>query len=377
MRPVWVVDAAVVTALGADVETLWAELLAGRTGIRAVERFPIRSYGSRVAALVADLSAAPGRSLVHDLLERLLSRLAPLPADAELLTASTKGGIDCLEPLARGELAERSDLLFPSLLDEVSSRLGLGGEAANVNAACASSTIALARAAGRIACGTAEEVLVVGFDLVTEFVFSGFSALKALSTEPCRPFDRGRTGLSLGEGAVALRLTSEERARRDGRPCLGTIAGWGVANDATHITAPARDGSGLILAVRRALAVAGIGPEAVAAVSAHGTGTVYNDAMELVAFREVFGDRPVPVHSLKGALGHTMGAAGGLEAVVCLKALREQRAPPTAGLRDPEPAAQGQVAAEAVPFSGSFLLSTNSGFGGINAALVLGHRGAA
>jgi 3-oxoacyl-[acyl-carrier-protein] synthase II len=377
MRPVWVAEAAAVTALGPDLETLWQNLRAGRTGIAPVARFPTRSYASGVAALIADLTAAPGRSLVHELLDRLLGQLAPLPEGCELLTASTKGGVDCLEPLARGRPAEASDLLFSSLLDAIAGRLGLGGEAVNVNTACASSTVALARGAGRIACGAAEAIVVIGFDVITEFVFSGFSALKALSREPCRPFDRHRTGLSLGEGAAALLLTSADRAQRDGRPCLGTVAGWGAANDATHITAPARDGSGLVLAVRRALAVAGLAPEAIAAVSAHGTGTVHNDAMELVAFQQVFGERPVPIHSLKGAVGHSMGAAGAIEAAVSLRALAERVAPPTVGLRDPDPAAEGRVRPEPVAFSGDFVLSTNSGFGGVNGALVLGRAAAA
>lgn len=375
MRPVWVVEAAAVTALGPKLDTLWTNVLAGRSGIAPVERFPTRFYPSRVAALIPDLAAAPGRSLVHDLLERLLGQLGPLPEGCELLTATTKGGIDCLEPLARGEPAESSDLLFSALLDAVSRRLALRGNAVNVNAACASSTIALARAAARVAAGSAEAVLVCAFDLVTEFVFSGFSALKALSTGPCAPFDRGRTGLSLGEGAAALLVTSEGLARREGRPCLGTVAGWGVANDATHITAPARDGSGLLLAARRALEVAGLAPETVAAVSAHGTGTVYNDAMELTAFRQLFDERPVPVHSVKGALGHTMGAAGALEAALCLRALAEGVAPPTVGLREPDPAAEGWVLPEPVAFGGDVVLTTNSGFGGINAALVLGRAG--
>ena len=165
---------------------------------------------------------------------------------------------------------------------------------------------------------------------------------------------------------------SEERARREGRAALGTIHGWGSANDANHITAPARDGCGLVLAIEAALAKAALTAEEIAAISAHGTGTVYNDAMELTAVARVFGERPLPVQSLKGAVGHTLGAAGAIEAVFGLECLARRVMPPTVGLVEPEEAGRGRVAAAAQSIAGDYLLSTNSGFGGVNAALLLG-----
>ncbi|MEJ2201856.1 MAG: beta-ketoacyl-[acyl-carrier-protein] synthase family protein, partial [Desulfuromonadaceae bacterium] len=160
-----------------------------------------------------------------------------------------------------------------------------------------------------------------------------------------------------------------------GRPVMGRVLGWGSANYANHITAPARDGCGLVAAVAKALDRAGLAAAAIAAVSAHGTGTPYNDAMELTAFQRLFPDRRLPVNSIKGAIGHTLGAAGAIEAVLGLQALREGVLPPTVGLLDPEPAGCGQVAGTAQAFSGGCLLSTNSGFGGVNAALILGREG--
>jgi 3-oxoacyl-[acyl-carrier-protein] synthase II len=170
---------------------------------------------------------------------------------------------------------------------------------------------------------------------------------------------------------------AEGRARREGRRPLATVAGWGVANDAHHVTAPSRDGCGLIQAVRQALERAALPPAAVAAVSAHGTGTVYNDAMELTAFAAIFGERRLPIHSVKGAIGHTLGAAGGIEVALGARMLAAQLVPPTVGCGEPEAAAEGQVSDRAVPFSGEWLLTTNSGFGGINAALLLGRGEAA
>jgi len=208
--------------------------------------------------------------------------------------------------------------------------------------------------------------------MVSEFIFSGFSALRALSPLPCQPFDRDRSGLSLGEGAAALLLMSHERAKQEHRIPIGTIHGWGIANDATHITAPARDGCGLIQAISRALHVSGIPADEIHAVCAHGTGTIYNDLMEITAFRRIFKNRKVPLFSIKGAIGHTLGAAGGIELAVGTKAISCQVAPPTIGLITPMDEAMGWVSTGPVSFSGDYLLTTNSGFGGINAALILG-----
>jgi 3-oxoacyl-[acyl-carrier-protein] synthase II len=208
-------------------------------------------------------------------------------------------------------------------------------------------------------------------DVITDFVFSGFSALQALSPQPCRPFDRSRDGLTLGEGAAVLHFMSVDRAERERRKPLALVVGWGVSNDATHITAPARDGCGLIRAIDKALHLAQLDSDQIAAVSAHGTGTVYNDAMELTAFRHVFGDRSLPVYSVKGAIGHTLGAAGGIEVALAARALSEGVVPPTVGLLEPEPEAESLVSTRARNITGQTLLTTNSGFGGINAAIIL------
>ena len=228
----------------------------------------------------------------------------------------------------------------------------------------------MALGAARIERGEVESVLVCGLDLVSEFVFSGFSALKALSPSVCRPFDVGREGLTLGEGAAYVLLMSDDGLRRTKRESLGRLVGWGIASDAHHVTAPSRTGEGLILAIRQALAGTGLTAADLAAVSAHGTGSNYNDAMELTAFSQLFEHTP-PIHSVKGATGHTMGACGTIETIVGLYSLKHQCLPPTVGLTEPEDRARGCVSADVQPFSGQYLLTTNSGFGGINACLIL------
>ncbi|KPJ74643.1 MAG: beta-ketoacyl synthase [Deltaproteobacteria bacterium SG8_13] len=373
-QPVWLTEAVTVTALGDSLQQLWDRLMAGRSGIREVEHFPVDQYASRWAAAVPGLTPSggrTGRSRLHPLLERLFDSMPAADADTVLFTATTKAGIDSLEPLCRGQAADTTGMVPSDVPRLISRRLGLTAEGVNINAACASSTIAVAKAASLIRTGRASSVLVCCMDVITDFVFSGFSALQALSRQPCRPFDRDRSGLTLGEGAAALQFMSAERAAGRNRKPLAAVVGWGMSNDATHITAPARDGCGLIRAIEKALHLSQLDPGQIGAVSAHGTGTVYNDAMELTAIRHVFGDRSLPVYSVKGAIGHTLGAAGGIEVALAAKALAEGMVPPTVGLLHPEPEAESLVSTRAQNLSGSTLLTTNSGFGGINAAIVL------
>ena len=368
---VWITDAKSVTALGANLDELWQRLLRGHSAIAPVLRFPVNGYKSRFGACIESLNCSGPLSAIHDLLGRLFKEIGPVPTDARLYTATTKAGIDNLERLHRGEPADASDVFITALADQVCGQLNLTRGGTNISAACASSAIAVAKGAALIAAGRAECVLVCCMDLVTEFVFSGFSALGALSPKPCMPFDCERSGLTLGEGAASLLLMGADRARKEGRPHLGTVLGWGIANDAFHVTAPAPDGCGLLAAMGKALKRASLKPEAVSAICAHGTGTVYNDQMELTAFDRLFGDRRQPVYSVKGAIGHTMGAAGGIEVALGLKSLSEGVVPPTVGFSTGEVSTAGRVSPRAVTMSGDYLLSTNSGFGGINVALIL------
>ncbi|MFA6148329.1 MAG: beta-ketoacyl-[acyl-carrier-protein] synthase family protein [bacterium] len=371
MNEVRITATASVTGLGPDLDTTWKRLLAGETAIRPIRRFDAGRYPARNASWVGELEPGGDRSLLYPLLERLLDGFGPLPRGCRLVTATTKGCIDILERVRKGLPGDPSGIPVSATLEWLASRLGLDDPGVNISAACASSTIAVGRAAAMIGSGDADAVLVVCMDLLSEFVFSGFSSLQALDPAGCRPFDRHRNGLSLGEGGAALLMMSEETARRKGIPGIGSVVGWGAANDATHVTAPARDGCGLVQAVRRAMARASIGPDEIAAINAHGTGTVYNDAMESTAFGAVFGSRRIPLNSIKGAIGHTLGAAGGIEIAVGLRSLAERTLPPTAGFREPMENCPFSVGPVPQPIAGNYLLCTNSGFGGINAALLL------
>jgi len=344
----------------------------GESGIKPVRRFRTDSYNSSIAACIEDLEPTGNRSMVYDMLDRLFITLGPVPVDSFLITASTKAGIDNLERLRHGIPADAHDCLLSHLSDHISKRFKLTGGGMHISASCASSTIALAQGASLIELGRADSILICCFDIVTEFVFSGFCALQAMSPVPCMPFDRNRKGMNIGEGAAALLLMNSEKAKKEDRAPIGALLGWAVSNDATHITAPAMDGSGLILAIRKALKKSKLPEDAISAICAHGTGTVYNDLMELVSFKDVFRERKMPVFSVKGAIGHTMGAAGGIEAALCLKGIANGVVPPTAGFGSPEKGAEGLVSNEPAMIDGDYMLSTNSGFGGVNAAVIIG-----
>jgi 3-oxoacyl-[acyl-carrier-protein] synthase II len=346
--------------------------LSGRSAIRKVERFQVGRYYAEVAACIHDLEENKHRSMVYDLIDRVFIDARTAPSDAFLITASTKAGIDrILESYKNHEPCPRDGFL-PYIADYISDKLSLKGESLHISAACASSTVALAKGAALIESGRCDSVLICCFDLVTEFVFSGFCSLQAMSPFPCTPFDKNRKGMSIGEGAAFLLLMNSGKAKSLNKRPMGSLLGWAVTNDATHITRPDQEGYGLSLAIEKSLIKAKISAGSVSAICAHGTGTLYNDYMELASYKNVFGERKLPVFSVKGAIGHTLGAAGGIEAAVSLNCLSYDMIPPTAGLSVPENGADGMVSSEAVKGDISYILSTNSGFNGVNGAVVLG-----
>ncbi|AXK34864.1 beta-ketoacyl-[acyl-carrier-protein] synthase family protein [Streptomyces armeniacus] len=208
--------------------------------------------------------------------------------------------------------------------------------------ACAAGNEAVAQAADAIAEGRADAMLAGGSDELSEAMFLMFTSFRALSPDVVRPFDAHRAGLLLGEGAGVLLLESEEGARARGAPALAVVAGHGNVSDAYHMTAPHPEGRGAVLSMRAALRGAGLGPDGIDLVSAHGTGTPANDRAESRALAEVFGEgtrsaEPLPVTALKSLLGHAQGAAGAIAAAACVLALRDGVAPPTANVTAPDP----------------------------------------
>lgn len=268
--------------------------------------------------------------------------------------------LDSVEGYLSGHLAEA-----------VVRRFGLSGPALVVANACSSGTDALGVGMEWIRSGRCDVVLAGGADEMNRVPVDGFNALGVASSEPCRPFDAGRSGLNLGEGAGVLVLESDDSAARRGRAAKLRALGYGASADAHHLTAPHPEGAGLKRAVGTALRDAGLAPDDVAFVNAHGTSTHDNDRVEGRALLEVFGE-DVAVLSTKGYVGHALGAAGAIEAVFSALSLRAGTLPASAGFERVDPEIGLTPLTENRPVSGRYALSTSLAFGGNNAALVLG-----
>jgi 3-oxoacyl-[acyl-carrier-protein] synthase II len=368
-----VVSCDMITAYGHGVDVCWDGIMSGRTAVADIDRFGTGAFQSGSAAIVNGLKYLGKDSLVLQMFKKIFDKHSePAPKDSALVLASTKGEIDLLEKnLLSGE-GDASESNLNNLLQKVEQLAGIKGGAMVVSAACASASAALARAAAMIRSGHKDCVLVAACDSVTEFVYSGFSSLMALDKFPARPFDRSRSGLSLGEAAGFVLLMSASRASKEGRQVLGEVRGWGLSDDANHMTGPSRTGDGLSLAITKALKSAGADEKDIGFISAHGTGTLYNDTMEIKSFKSVFKMNKKPVYSIKGGLGHTMGAAGLVEMIIALKALKEKTVPATVNFKTADDDSQGWASASQRPADeNKCALLTNAGFSGINAALVL------
>lgn len=360
-----------VTAFGAGVVALRQGAWSGRSAIAPVTLFDVSRFVAQTGAEIRHAPADPAGETA-DRTERLALAAAAEALGAPASLGGADGGVAVGTTLA-GLEAHRTPGALAALL---ARRYGARGPVAAVSTACASGTAAIGLACGWIREGRARCVLAGGADVLSPFVFSGFDALRALSPGAARPFDAGRDGLTLGEGAAFLLLEEEEGARRRGARVLARVTGYGSAADAFHMTRPDPAGTGLARAAAAALADAGRAAADVGFVSAHGTGTVFNDAMEEAALAHVLGPRAgsVPVHGLKGAIGHTLGAAGALEAVLCVLVLGAEDVPPTAGHRASRADSPLFVVAGA-PHRPErrvdVVLSTSAAFSGTDAALVL------
>lgn len=255
------------------------------------------------------------------------------------------------------------------VLDAMESA-GFAAPAQIIANACASGTNAIGHGFQLIRDGLCERVLCGGYDAISEMVFVGFDSLQASTADKCRPFDRERTGLVLGEGAALLALENWDAAIKRDAPILGKITGYGISTDNHHLTQPHPSGIGPRQAMERALASAGrIGSE-VDYINAHGTATLFNDATEGIAISELCPG--VPVSSTKSMMGHSLGAAGAIEAVISLLAIRDRFLPPNIHFRESDPAWTFEVVAnEARNADVECVLSNSFGFGGTNATIVL------
>ena len=390
MRRVAVTGIGVVSALGADAAAFADGLRAGRSGIAPLTLFDTTGFRARLAAQAPDptppLPAAalatasrPDRFGLQAAFEAVAHAglTAQDLARAAVVFGTGTGGLTSTELVVRDGDGPAA-LLVPhqpaSVTDLVARHLGISGPRSTIMTACSSSATAIGWAADRIRLGHVDVALAGGAEGLTRLTYAGFGCLRATAPgdEPCRPFDAERKGLTLGEGAAVLILEDAERARARGATILAVLAGWGITADAHHMTAPHPEGEGAARAMRMALADAQLAPEQIGYVNAHGTGTPHNDAAESFALKTVLGARApsVPVSSIKAMVGHTLGAAGAIEAAASVLSLAHDFLPPTVNLRTPDPAfgldfipdRARHVRVEAV-------LSSSFAFGGNNTVL--------
>jgi 3-oxoacyl-[acyl-carrier-protein] synthase II len=411
-RRVAVTGLGVVSGLGWGVAPFWEALRAGRTGIGPFARFDHSGHRTHVAgevpppppALVARYPrwarlsqaerfalAAADEALAQAGLSPLSERIDP--ARVGVFFGSSTGGMfegeryfaDLLalrRPAGEGSGFTGAARLHLALLaaqpvsspgDAVGRHLGVTGPVETLSSACSSSTLALGAALDALRSGEVEIAVAGGSDSLCQLTYAGFNSLRAVSEAPCRPFQEGREGMSIGEGAAVLVLEPLDRALARGVSPLAELAGAGASCDAFHMTAPDPSGQGAAAAVAAALADAGMAPQEIDFVNAHGTGTPLNDAAEERAFARVFGDRSkaLPITATKGIVGHLLGSAGAIEAaatVLCLAAA-EVHPTPGGGAVDPELPVR-LVQGRPLPLAARAAVSTNLAFGGSNAALV-------
>jgi 3-oxoacyl-[acyl-carrier-protein] synthase II len=402
-RRVVVTGIGVVSPVGLDAPSTWTALAAGRSGAAKISHFDASDFPVRIAAEVPgfDPDSVFGRRRSKHL-DRV-SQLA-LVAAGEALSQSGLdveaaadrigtvwgtgiGGIRSLE-VGLDVLNDRGPewinpytlpMMIPNMVaGHVAMEWGLRGYSTCTVTACSASAQAIGDSLDLIRAGRVDAVVCGGAEAsITKLGIAGFAAMKALSTRnedpegASRPFDAGRDGFVMGEGAAALVLEERDAAITRGAPILAELAGYGATSDAYHMTAPHPQGEGAVRAMREALADAGLSPSDVGYVNAHGTSTPPNDRIETVALKQVFLDKVPPVSSTKSMTGHTLGAAGALEAAVCVLALNAQLLPPTINQETADPDCDlDYVANAARPASFTAALTNSFGFGGHNASLV-------
>jgi 3-oxoacyl-[acyl-carrier-protein] synthase II len=396
-----ITGAGVITALGQGWQSNSVGFRAGRTAFRPITVFDASRQRVKLAAevnLPEGLPPEATRRLSKREAQRLerAGRLLLWAADEAwsqsgwdaggdlpIVLGTTSGGMSLGEDMYRRTLdlphshtgqATRVLHYQPQRQARVLAQaLGCHGPVTIIANACASGANAVGHGWELLRGGHAERVLAGGYEAITQLVFAGFDSLQALSPTRCRPFDAHRDGLSLGEGAAMLALETLEHARRRGARILGEIAGYGAATDAHHLTQPHPNGDAALAAMSAACSIAGVRPDQIGYLNAHGTGTPLNDSAEALAINRWAGAHApnLPVSSTKAGIGHLLGAAGAVEVVICLMALREQWLPPMLTLEEPEPACAFDLVRRPRETNCEYALSNSFGFGGANASVIL------
>ena len=417
MRRIVVTGMGAVSPLGCGVELIWSRLLSGRSGLRSLPATIGADLAARVAGIVPDkaddadggfdpdvaVTRKEQRKMDQFILFAMVAATEAIaqagwaPADAQLLErtatviASGIGGfpaiVEAVRTTDRRGIRRLSPFTVPSFLvnlaaGHVSIRHGYKGPLGAPVTACAASVQAIGDATRMIRAGEADIAICGGAEACIDLVsLGGFAAARALSTgfndtptRASRPFDRDRDGFVMGEGAGILVIEELQHALARKATPIAEVIGYGTTADAYHVTSGPENGEGAARAMQMALRQAGLAPADVQHLNAHSTSTPVGDSGELEAIKTVFGrDRRIAVSATKSATGHLLGAAGGLEAIFTILALRDQIAPPTLNLENPDPLADGVdlVGSEARNMPITHAISNGFGFGGVNASIIL------
>jgi 3-oxoacyl-[acyl-carrier-protein] synthase II len=384
------VAAGIVSPLGFGLAETLDTLRTARDCVTPVTRFAVERCRCKTAGQIADERLEIGQNGRHDQRLHRASRMM-IAALKEVLAqdrqfnpqltviGTTSGGMSYGENYYRalhrhGNLRRAPTWIanYPPQKPVIDAQetFGIAAPCQVIANACASGTNAIGHAFECIRSGRYQRILTGGYDALSELVFVGFDSLQASTPEKCRPFDRDRSGMVLGEGAAILALENLETARARGVAILAEIVGYGISTDNFHMTQPDPSGRGARQAMERALESGQIPADAVDYINAHGTATPFNDAAEGKAISQLFGR--VPVSSTKSMMGHSLGAAGAVEAIVCLLALQHQFLPPNINFRVPDEDVDLDVVAnESRPASVRTVVSNSFGFGGTNASVVM------
>lgn len=382
----------VITSNADNIEQYCEALINGRSGIKEITLFDSTDYYFPYMGEIAgfksphkeldrasQLALYAAKEAVRDGKEEwiLANR-----ASTGVVIGTTCGGVTTHEQIMRDWHAGNSDTSNVNSFDEVpfhvmanhiARNYGFQGPVATITIACASGSNAVGYAADLIRNGQADIMLAGGSDTVSHFTFSGFSVLRAMARDACRPFDKNRTGIALGEGAAILVLEEAQQAIKRGAKIYCEILGYGFCNDAYHSTSPDPKGRGLARSINHVLSQSLLSTKDIDYINAHGTGTRHNDLMECNAYKSIFGQRQVPVSSTKSMIGHTLGAAGAVELAASILALREQFLPPTINSSAVDPACGFDI----VPNQSrkaklKHVICCNAGFAGNNTAVIIG-----
>jgi 3-oxoacyl-(acyl-carrier-protein) synthase len=388
MRKVVVTGLGIVSCLGNDIPSFWADLLAGKSGMRQMSRWDPNGLRNIKMGEVVDFPWADD----HD----EASQFALYATDAALidsglinlsqmgLVSSTNFGgaafwdqyLACLtDGAVDAETAELfTEFIFSRTADLINEKYGIHGPTRVMTLSCSSGTAAIGQGMDIIRTGKATAVLCEGHDSLAYSSMAGLSILRTITADELRPFDVRRSGTIFGEGAGALILEDADSAIARGAIIYGEVAGYAVNNNAHHLTAPDKEGDGIVAMLKEALRDAAISPQEIDYINAHGTGTAYFDVTETKAVKAVLGDRAyqIPMSSIKPAVGHMMAAAGSVEAIASLLALRDGIVPPTLNHEQPDPECDlDYVSNGARKVEIRNVISISSGIGGNNSAVVL------